>query len=214
MTAGRRPVAAPNLPAASGILLAGGRSSRFGSDKLVSPYQGGRLVDRSAKALADVTTEVVVLVPPDADSPIASDSLAQGRLRVVHDPEPFGGPLVALLAGLEHVREPIALVAGGDMPTLAAPVLGRMLRALDASQADVLALDYRGRPQPLPLALRVGSSTSRVRQLLASGERSLRALLSDHGVARLPEIEWRPLDPSAETLRDIDLPTDIGRAGV
>jgi hypothetical protein len=46
-------------------------------------------------------------------------------------------------------------------------------------------------------------------RLLATGERSLRALLSSSGVAHLAEIDWRPLDPGAETLRDIDLRADL-----
>jgi molybdopterin-guanine dinucleotide biosynthesis protein A len=203
MTAGR-------VPAASGIVLAGGRSSRFGADKLVAPYRGARLIDRAALALAEVTTEVVVVVPPGREAPMSPDLVADRRFRIVHDPEEFGGPLVGLLAGLERVGEPLALLAGGDMPTLVGAVLGAMLRALDLSEADTLALDYRGRPQPLPLAARVGASTSEVRRLLAAGERSLRALLAGRGLARLAEIDWRPLDPSAETLRDIDLPGDIG----
>jgi molybdopterin-guanine dinucleotide biosynthesis protein A len=203
MTAGR-------VPAASGILLAGGRSSRFGSDKLVAQYRGARLVDRAAIALAGVTTEVVLVVPPGGKPPLSPDRLGDRRFRIVQDPEEFGGPLVGLLAGLEHVGEPLALVAGGDMPTLVPAVLRAMLRALDLSEANVVALDYRGRPQPLPLALRVGASTSELRRLLAAGERSLRALLAGRGVTRLAEIDWRPLDPSAETLRDVDLPGDIG----
>ena len=200
-----------SVPPASGILLAGGRSSRFGSDKLGARFRGERLVDRAARALAEVTTEVVVLVPPLGRSPISRQLRANPPVRVVHDPEPFGGPLVALLAGLERVGEPLALVAGGDMPSLSVPVLAAMLRALEQTAADVVALDYRGRTQPLPVAVRVGACTSAIRRVLAAGDRSLKALLATRGVARLPEIDWRPLDPSAETLRDIDVPSDLER---
>ena len=199
------------VPAASGILLAGGRSSRFGGDKLGAPYRGRPLLDHAVLALAEIATEVLILIPPVGDPPLTIDLAKSPQLRLIRDPEPFGGPLVALLAGLERTAESLAVVAGGDMPSLAPPVLGAMLRALDNSEHALVALDFRGRVQPLPLALRVGSATPIVRRLLGSGERSLRSLLTAGGAARLPEADWRPLDPAADTLKDIDTPDDLGR---
>jgi molybdopterin-guanine dinucleotide biosynthesis protein A len=200
-----------SLPAASGILLAGGRSSRFDGDKLATQYRGRPLIDHALGALAEITSEVLVLVPPIGDPPLSA-ALGETRARIVRDPEPFGGPLVGLLAGLEHAAESLALVAGADMPSLAPSVMAAMLRALDASQDDLVALDFRGRGQPLPIALRVGSATQRVSRLVGSGERSLRALLTGPGVAHLAEVDWRPLDPAADTLRDIDTRADLDRA--
>jgi molybdopterin-guanine dinucleotide biosynthesis protein A len=200
-----------SLPAASGILLAGGRSSRFDGDKLATQYRGRPLIDHALGALAEVTIEVLLLVPPIGDPPLSAAVLADTRARIVRDPEPFGGPLVALLAGLERAAESLALVAGADMPSLAPAVMAAMLRALDASQDDLVVLDFRGHGQPLPIALRVGSATQRVSRLVGSGERSLRALLVGPGVAHLAEVDWRPLDPAADTLRDIDTRADLGR---
>jgi molybdopterin-guanine dinucleotide biosynthesis protein A len=201
----------PALPAATGIVLAGGRSSRFEGDKLAVPYRGRPLIDHAVLALAGLTAEVLVLVPPVGEAPLSPDLARDPRVRLVRDPEPFGGPLVALLAGLERAGESLALVAGADMPSLATPVLGTMLRALDNSQDVLVALEFRGRVEPLPLAVRVGSATAIARRLLGTGERSLHALLATAGVARLPEIDWRPLDPAAETLRDVDTPADMPR---
>ena len=197
------------VPPASGILLAGGRSSRFGRDKLSAPYLGRPLVDHAAIALAEVAREVLVLVPPIGEPALSADLLARPSIRTVRDPEPFGGPLVALLAGLERAAEPFAIVAGGDMPSLVPNVLTSMLRNLDSAEEDVVVLAFRGRAQPLPIAVRLGSATQRIRRLLGSGERSLRALLVGPGVGAIPEIEWRALDPQASTLRDVDVPRDL-----
>jgi molybdopterin-guanine dinucleotide biosynthesis protein A len=198
------------LPAASGIVLAGGRSSRFDGDKLAVPYRGRPLIDHAVLALDAVTNEVLVLVAPVGEPPLSPDLARSRQVRVVRDPEPFGGPLVALLSGLERAGESLAIVAGADMPTLAAPVLGAMLRVLDNSEHALVALEFRGRVEPLPLAIRVGSATSLVRRLLGAGERSLRSLLAA-GAGRMPEIDWRPLDPAADTLRDIDTEADLAR---
>jgi molybdopterin-guanine dinucleotide biosynthesis protein A len=203
------------MTAVSGIVLAGGRSSRFGSDKLVARIDGERLLDRAVAALSSLSglvTEIVVV-----SEPAATRELPAGvpvPLRLVSDPEPFGGPLVGLLAGLEAAREPLVVVVGGDMPSAVPDVLRLLVRRLaadDARQAAVLVA--RGRQVPLPMAVRTGAATDATRQLTGDGERRLRAILERLVTASLEEGEWRPLDPAAETLRDVDVPEDLEGAG-
>ena len=198
------------LPAASAIVLAGGRSTRFGRDKLAEPVAGRPLLDHAILAVARVAREVLVLVPPVGEiGHLARPPDSAVRVAVIRDPEPFGGPLVALLAGLERASEPFALVVGGDMPRMSPDVLAALLRALDASEADAVVLAFRGRRQTLPAALRVGIATKAARRLLSDGMRSLHALLGAVRTRELSEGEWRSLDPSAATLRDVDLPGDL-----
>src|SRR5882672_12655991 len=114
----------------SGVILAGGRSSRFGSDKLAARIGERTLLDLAIAGVAAVASEiVVVLAPGDDRTPDPIDR----PIRLVVDPERHGGPLVGLLAGLEAVEQPLVIVAGGDMPTLSPAVLGAMVRALESS---------------------------------------------------------------------------------
>ena len=203
----------PDPPAATALVLAGGRSSRFGRNKLAEPLDGVTLLDHAVRAAAEVAADVVVVIPPVGDEPMLAGKLGLPvRVRIVRDPEPHGGPLVALLAGLERARESYALVVGGDMPRLAPAVLRLLLRSLDADpDVDASALVLRGRRYPLPIGLRVGSATPMARRVLADGERSLNALLARLRTRELPEAAWRPLDPSTATLVDIDRPEDLRR---
>ena len=192
----------------SGIVLAGGRSSRFGSDKLAARYGDVPLLDRAVAAIGRQSTEVIVVVAP-SDERVLPPAAVPVRRAV--DPEPFGGPLVGLLAGLEAAREPIILVAGGDMPTMSDAVLGALVRALVSAEqsAQAAVLVQRGVAQPLPAAVRNGAATQAARALIADGERSLVALVARLPTRRVEEIEWRSLDPEGETLRDVDRPGDI-----
>ena len=199
----------PGLPAATAIVLAGGRSSRFGRDKLVEPVRGRALLDHAVLAAASVVREVLVLLPPVGDAPRLPRPETTVPIVAVRDPEPYGGPLVALLAGLERAREPFVLVVGGDMPELSRDVLAALLRALDVSEADAVVLGFRGRRQPLPMALRVGAATTAARRLLADGVRGLQPLVGALRTRELAEHEWRALDPAAATLRDVDRPEDL-----
>jgi molybdopterin-guanine dinucleotide biosynthesis protein A len=192
----------------SGIVLAGGASRRFGSDKLAASLEGRTLLERSIAALAEVTDEVLVVVAPGDDRSLPALGVP---IRRVVDPEAFGGPLVGLLAGLEEAREPLALGIGGDMPSLVPEVLRSLVRALVAGEGsiDAVALEDRGTTRPLPLAVRNGAATEMARRLLADDERSLRSLLARLRTRAIPEIEWRALDPEAATLRDVDRPGDL-----
>lgn len=198
----------PTTAAVSGIVLAGGRSSRFGSDKLDARFDGRTLLERSVAALAEVVTEVVIVAAP-GDERAATP--ARVPVRLAHDPELHGGPLVGLLSGLERVAQPIAIVAAGDMPTLQPDVLRMMVRTLIGADAALGAviLERRGRGEPFPAVVRTGAATEFARQLVADGERRLRALFDHLPTRWIEEASWRPLDPDARTLRDVDVPADL-----
>lgn len=192
----------------SGIVLAGGRSSRFGSDKLVARVDGERLLDRSVAALAGLVTEIVVVTEPGATR--QPPGAVPVPLRIVEDPEPFGGPLVGLLAGLEAVREPLVIALGGDMPSVVPEVLALLVARLASDERhDAVVLASLAGQVPLPIAARTGAATDAARQLVGDGERRLRAILERLVSATVDEREWRPLDPDGATLRDVDEPGDL-----
>jgi molybdopterin-guanine dinucleotide biosynthesis protein A len=194
----------------SGIVLAGGASTRFGADKLAAQVGGRTLLELAVAAVAVVASEVLVVVAPGDDRPLPSGKVS---IRRVEDPERHGGPLVGLLAGLEAAKEPIVIVVGGDMPALSPDVLAALIRALEASpgSADAAVLLQRSEPRPLPAVLRNGAATPTARRLIAEGERSLRALIRALATRELGEGEWRGLDPEGATLTDVDRPEDLPR---
>lgn len=194
-------------PGVSGIVLAGGRSSRFGSDKLAADVDGMTLLDRAVGGVAAVAAEVVVVLAPGAERTVA----AVDPVRFVADPERHGGPLVGLLAGLEVVEQPLVLVVGGDMPDLRADVLRHLVRSLRAVDPTIgaIALRSRGALAPLPVVVRTGAATDVARRLVGDGERRLRSLFDHLPTRILEEGEWRPLDPDEATLRDVDVPADL-----
>jgi molybdopterin-guanine dinucleotide biosynthesis protein A len=189
---------------ASGIVLAGGRSSRFGSDKLLTDWDGKPLVEHAIAAVGKVCQEVIVVTGPEHFSLVARLS---GH--VVEDQQPFQGPLVGARSGLQAAALPIALVVGGDMPTLVPAVLRLLLERLAASDADAAILGSAATRQALPLAVRRAPGLDRAQGLLGDGERSLQSLVEALGAVTIDESIWRLLDPDAATLRDIDRPADL-----
>jgi molybdenum cofactor guanylyltransferase len=189
----------------SAVVLAGGRSSRFGRDKLAEPIAGEPLLNRTIDALRAVAGDIVVVTGPDGDT-----QLPDG-VRLARDPEAYGGPLVGVVAGLTAARHGSVVVVGGDMPWLRADVLTLMLEALLPAH-EAAALQLAGHPQQLPLALRREVALHAARRLIDSGERRLGALLDALTIATISEEAWRSLDPDGATLRDVDTPDDLPAA--
>lgn len=191
----------------TGIVLAGGRSSRFGSDKLQAELDGRSLLQHAVDAVASIVADVVVVCAPEDERSLPTADIP---VRRVVDPEPYGGPLLGLRAGLEVAAEPIVLVAGGDMPSMHPAVLGLLVRTLLAGEGTGAAvLATRGSIVPLPAALRTGGASDQVGRLVDDGERRLRSVFDRLPTRILDDAEWRPLDPNGETLRDIDRPEDL-----
>ena len=186
----------------SAVVLAGGRSSRFGRDKLAEPIAGEPLLSRTIAALGPVASDMVVVAGPD------SSRVLPAGIRLVRDRVAYGGPLVAVVTGLAAARHGSVVVVGGDMPWLCAGVLLLMVESLIPAH-EAAALQFDGRRQQLPLALRREAALHAARRLTGSGERRLGSLLDALDIIGIPEETWRVVDPDGATVRDVDVPGDL-----
>lgn len=191
---------------ATGIVLAGGRSSRFGSDKLAARYRGAPLLHHAVVRMAEVCGEVIVAIAPNGLEPLLPEGILA---RVIRDPLEERGPLVGLVGALAETSSELALVAAGDMPDLQVVVLRHLLRVASTSAADAVALFDAGALHPLPAVLRVERAREVAVDLLSREERSLRTLLDALGVVAIEERSWHALDPGRRTLFDVDAPEDL-----
>jgi molybdenum cofactor guanylyltransferase len=195
-----------NLPDATGIVLAGGRSTRFGRDKLAEPYRGMPLLHHVVLRIAEVCGEVVIVIAPEVDEP----PLPIGApARVVRDAREAEGPLAGAYTGLSAVRTELALLVGGDMPELQTLVLLEMLKVAAEAPVDAVALADGERFRPLPAVLLAASALDTAHALLDSGRRRLRDLLDALRLAIIDEDTWHALDPERRTLFDVDEPADL-----
>ena len=190
------------------VVLAGGRSERFGSDdKLRATIDGSTLLERAVAAVAHVADDVVVVLAPDAPT-----FEVPPPAREAHDPTEGEGPLAGMHAGLLAVgSSDLALVVGGDMPHLRPDVLRLMLDAIADPTVELVALDDGEGPRPLPLVVRTSSATDAVHDLLRAGGRRLRDLFGALRTRVIDEAAWTALDPDRRTLSDVDEPGDLNR---
>jgi molybdopterin-guanine dinucleotide biosynthesis protein A len=186
----------------AGLLLTGGASSRMGVDKAELRRDGRRLADRGAAVLAQV-----------CDPAIEVGGGVSG-LDVVREPDPGSGPLAALAAGAAALHDRghpgAVLVLAVDLPFVEVPLL-RLLAGHEPT-ATTLVPVAGGIPQSL-CARYAAAACATAADLVASGRRSLRALLDAVPWQGLPEDEWRAVAP-AHALDDVDTPADVDRFGL
>ena len=156
----------------TGVVLAGGRSSRMGSDKALLTLRGRRLVDHAVDVLHACCDQVLVASGDDR----RLDAL---DVRQVADAVSGAGPLGGILAGLEQARHPLVAVLAVDLPR-ASPDVFRLL-ARRGTASPVVAPRVDGRLQPLH-AIWATASAPALRDLLDAGIRSVVAAAEALGV--------------------------------
>ena len=115
-------------PKVGGLVLAGGRSSRFGAEKAVQTLGGITLLERSLAALNGVAEAVAVSARPGSGA--AELARSRGLPLVADDPDHPSGPLAGIAAGLAWARaEGFDLLAAlaCDVPGVDAAILRRLV---------------------------------------------------------------------------------------
>ncbi|MBZ5739394.1 molybdenum cofactor guanylyltransferase [Nocardioides mangrovi] len=133
----------------SGIVLAGGRAVRMdGADKASVEYLGRTLLEHAIDALVDAGEVVVVGDPVRTTRPVT----------FTRENPRYGGPVAALLTGLDALERPPELVAvvAVDMPRLTHATVRRLREAADDDAVDGAALVGPDGRRQLALVLRTG----------------------------------------------------------
>lgn len=192
------------MKALLGAVLAGGLSSRMGSDKATLRPDGGQtMLDRAADALRAVCGDVVI-VGGQATTLSACDAnpgQARGYV-VVADLRPSVGPLGGIEALLASNLAREYLVCPCDVPLITPHVLRLLLTHRDAP-ATVLRIAGRDNIEPLPARI-ASNALAVVQQLLNSGERSVWKLMEVLPAA-IVDIDAH----HAATLRNVNTPEDL-----
>lgn len=197
----------------SGVVVAGGRSRRFGAaDKAFAAVAGRSLLERVLDALAPAVDELVVNCRQAQRRRVTAclDGFVLPT-RVATDPTPDGGPLAGLATGLDAATGRTVVAASCDRPGLDPGVVAALCRRAGATDAAAVVPRLDGHPQPLCAAYDREPALRAAEAALAADERRLRALLDRLAVEPVAEATVRDRG-WADALRDVDTPADRRRA--
>jgi molybdenum cofactor guanylyltransferase len=204
------------LARASGVVLAGGRSSRMGTAKASLEWHGSTLLRRTAGVLRRAGLDPVVVVrAPGQQLPDLPP-----WVQVADDPEEGLGPLQGIAVGLARAAaagSPTAFVCSTDLPFLHAAFVARVLAPLSDRDLDVVLPIARGYPQPLAAAYRT-SLTAHVADLVAARRLRPAFLFEQVRTLRLDDADLladdtlRAADPTLDSVLNVNEPADYDDA--
>jgi molybdopterin-guanine dinucleotide biosynthesis protein A len=165
-----------------GIVLAGGRSTRFGSDKFIHLVDGVEMGLRAVRALAPVVDRVLVVgreSVPDSWNATALFGAREGS-----------GPLGAILDAADHSPGRVIVVLPCDMPYFASASVSGLCGALESTECEAAFATSApdAEPQWLASSWRIEAIHGHLRPFYDRGGRSVRdaANLVRHTLVKIP----------------------------
>ncbi|GAA3767882.1 molybdenum cofactor guanylyltransferase [Terriglobus aquaticus] len=166
----------------TGYVLAGGRSSRMGQDKVFVEIDGVPLIQHAVAKLQSVCCDVRILSGP---LDINRDALLSSYARPVPDSGPeYDGPLAALAAALRDLPTRYALLLAVDQPRMSVDALAHLVASGVGALALAACYSQNEIPESLPLLVS-RELLSPILAALGAGQRRLldtvRACCADLG---------------------------------
>lgn len=132
-----------NMKDWTGVVLAGGRSTRMGQDKALLEVDGKPLLLHAIEALRPHVAELIVIGDPKKYGAFPADC-------VPDDLEGLG-PLGGIVTAMNHARYERLLVLACDVPNVSAPVLQLLKKSL-GTDVDAAVPRHDGAMEPLVAA--------------------------------------------------------------
>jgi len=114
----------------SGVILAGGKSSRFGQDKGLFRYRGNLLIEYAIEALTPTCNELLISTNQPGHYSFTG-------LRTIEDIYPDCGPIGGIHSGLTHASGNLVIFAGCDMPHLGPDIFKFLIGTMKGFDAVV-----------------------------------------------------------------------------
>ena len=186
----------------TGIILAGGKSSRMGEDKSFLEIDGRPLIEIVLSKMSELFPDILVVTNTPALYQVYQKKY---QAQILEDVIPHQGPLGGIQAGLKYSKTEYSFVVGCDMPFIQAPLVQYMIKKIVGFDAAVIK--YQQLFQPL-CACYSKSCLRVMDQQLAKKRLKLGDLLNCLHVNWLGEEEIGRYDPQGLSFVNINTPQE------
>lgn len=153
----------------TGIVLAGGKSSRMGSDKGLLTINDKTFVEHVIVAMKPLVDKIIIVSN--------NKDYDQFGYRRVEDSIKDSGPLAGLYSGLKHSETEFNLVLSCDIPMIKTELLKKLVDA-DLENHEVVQIESNTKTMPL-IAMYKKQCMHKCLELLQQGERRLRVAVNE-----------------------------------
>ena len=184
----------------TGVILAGGQSSRFGSNKALAAHGGKPLIQHVTDTISSLFSSCLLVT----NTPETYSFL---NLPMTGDIYLDMGPLAGIHAALVKIKTDWAFVTACDMPNLN-PVLIKYLCGLTAEQFDAVIPWPALGPEPL-YGLYHRKSLPIIEKRLKKKQVAIHEVLTELSVHRVGEEEIMGITGDRNTFHNINRPEDL-----
>ena len=124
----------------TGIILAGGKSSRMGTDKSFLSLKGKPFVQYSIDALKPLVSEIIIVSDNEAYNGFG--------LKRVNDIIKNAGPVSGIYSGLEASTTEYNLILSCDIPLINSEILEKLINAIDDC-SEIIQIESNCKTMPL-----------------------------------------------------------------
>ena len=191
----------PRLEGVTGVILAGGKSTRYGTNKAFAEVRGVRLIERTIGVMGSVCPRLLLVTNTPAE-------YAYLHLPMVEDLIKGRGPLGGIYTGLEVMDDENGLFVACDMPFLSEDLLRYMVALRGDFDAVVPRVGWMVEPLH---ALYRKKCLSPIREFIRSQELQILQFFKSIRVRYLEEEDIRKIDPDLKSFLNINRPEDLER---
>jgi molybdopterin-guanine dinucleotide biosynthesis protein A len=187
----------------SAFILAGGKSTRMGTDKAFLQFNGRRLLERALTLTRSIAPNVVIIGAATKFAPFGS---------VVEDIFPGCGPLAGIHAALQSSRSELNLILAVDLPFVT-PELLMFLRKKAVEATTALATVPRTVQGWQPLcAFYRREFADLAADSLRAGRYKIDALFNPAHTLAISEPELQAAGFAPDIFRNLNTPQDVAEA--
>ncbi|MFH1217837.1 MAG: molybdenum cofactor guanylyltransferase [Pseudomonadota bacterium] len=183
----------------TGVILAGGASSRFGSNKALASLDGRPIIAHAADILSQIFTHLLLVT----NTPDTYRFLGWPMTGDIH---PGQGPLAGIHTALQTIQTEKAFVIACDMPRISAGLITHLCNL--QGNWDVALPWLETGPEPL-FAVYRKSCLPIIEKQLAAGHGKIRLALQQLNLLKIDETEILPLTHDLLTFHNINRTDDL-----
>jgi len=185
----------------TGLILLGGKSSRYGSNKALVEIEGVRLVDRVVGVMKSIFHRVILVT----NTP---EEYAYLRLPMVEDLIMGLGPMGGIYTGLMTMSDEAGFLVACDMPFLSGKLIRHMVEVRDDFDTVVPRMDWMLEPLH---ALYSKKCIPVIREAIEERQYQIAKCFARMRVRYMDEEEIRLWDQDLRSLFNINKPQDLPR---